>query len=90
VNISAGANVLLQGVHPGFHSVPLHHINFIGSIITLPPAKSIPNNKEQKYPEQEVQVLLQLLTVPKAKSLFIYLYRVKQYNQILKTIAFHL
>jgi hypothetical protein len=25
VNTSAGANVLLQGVHPGFHSVPLHH-----------------------------------------------------------------
>jgi hypothetical protein len=22
---SGGANVLLQGVHPGFHSVPLHH-----------------------------------------------------------------
>ena len=29
VNTSAGANVLLQGVHPGFHSVPLHHINFV-------------------------------------------------------------
>ena len=28
VNISAGANVLLQVVHPGFHSVPLHHINW--------------------------------------------------------------
>jgi hypothetical protein len=33
-------------------------------------AKSIPNNKEKKYPEQEVQVLLQLLTVPKTKSDF--------------------
>jgi hypothetical protein len=33
----------------------------------LPPAKSIANNKEKKYPEQEVQVLLQLLTVPKTK-----------------------
>jgi hypothetical protein len=27
VSSSTSANVLLQGVHPGFHSVPLHHIN---------------------------------------------------------------
>jgi hypothetical protein len=27
VKTSAGANVLLQGVYPGFHSFPLHHIN---------------------------------------------------------------
>ena len=26
-NTSAGANVLLHGVDPGFHSFPLHHIN---------------------------------------------------------------
>ena len=26
-NTSDGANVLLQWVHPGFHNVPLHHIN---------------------------------------------------------------
>ena len=26
-NTSAGAHVLLQGVDPGYHSVPLHHIN---------------------------------------------------------------
>ena len=26
-NTSAGANILLQGVDPGFHSVPLHRIN---------------------------------------------------------------
>ena len=26
-NTSDGANVLLQGIHPGFHNVPLHHIN---------------------------------------------------------------
>jgi hypothetical protein len=26
-NTSDCANVLLQGVHPGFHNVPLHHIN---------------------------------------------------------------
>ena len=26
-NTSAGAHVLLQGVDPGIHSVPLHHIN---------------------------------------------------------------
>jgi hypothetical protein len=27
VNTSACANVLLQGVHTGFHNVPLHHTN---------------------------------------------------------------
>ena len=26
-NTSAGANILLQGVDPSFHSVPLHRIN---------------------------------------------------------------
>jgi hypothetical protein len=26
-NTSAGANVLLQGIDPGFHNVPLHHLN---------------------------------------------------------------
>ena len=26
-NTSAGAKMLLQGVDPGFHNVPLHHIN---------------------------------------------------------------
>jgi hypothetical protein len=26
-NTSAGANMVLQGVDPGFHSVPLHCIN---------------------------------------------------------------
>ena len=26
-NTSAGANMVLQGVDPGFHSVPLHRIN---------------------------------------------------------------
>ena len=26
-NTLAGANVLSQGVIPGFHSVPVHHIN---------------------------------------------------------------
>jgi hypothetical protein len=27
VYTSDGANMLLQGVDPGFHNVPLHHIN---------------------------------------------------------------
>ena len=32
---SAGANVLLQGVHPGFHSVPLHHhINLKSNVVS--------------------------------------------------------
>jgi hypothetical protein len=26
-NTSAGANMVLQGIYPGFHSVPLHRIN---------------------------------------------------------------
>jgi hypothetical protein len=26
-NTSAAANMVLQGVYPGFHSVPLHRIN---------------------------------------------------------------
>jgi hypothetical protein len=26
-NTSAGANMVLQGVDPGFHSVPFHRIN---------------------------------------------------------------
>ena len=33
---SAGANVLLQGVHPGFHSVPLHHINLKSNFASGP------------------------------------------------------
>jgi hypothetical protein len=32
---SAGANVLLQGVHPGFHSDPLHHhINLKSNVVS--------------------------------------------------------
>ena len=31
---SAGANVLLQGVDPGFHSVPLHHINLKSDLVS--------------------------------------------------------
>jgi hypothetical protein len=32
---SGGANVLLQGVHPGFHSVPLHHhINLKSNVVS--------------------------------------------------------
>jgi hypothetical protein len=31
----AGANVLLRGVHPGFHSVPLHHhINLKSNVVS--------------------------------------------------------
>jgi hypothetical protein len=35
VNTSAGTNVLLQGVHPGFHSVPLHHHIILKSNVVL-------------------------------------------------------
>jgi hypothetical protein len=32
---SSGANVLLQGVHPGFYSVPLHHhINLKSNVVS--------------------------------------------------------
>ena len=32
---SGGADVLLQGVHPGFHSVPLHpHINLKSNVVS--------------------------------------------------------
>ena len=31
---SAGVNVLLQGVDPGFHSVPLHHINLKSDFVS--------------------------------------------------------
>ena len=32
---SSGANVLLQRVHPGFHSVPLHHhINLKSNVVS--------------------------------------------------------
>jgi hypothetical protein len=34
VNISAGANVLLQGVDPCFHSVPIHHINLKSDFVS--------------------------------------------------------
>ena len=33
-NTSAGANVLLQGVDPGFHNVSLHHINFKSDFVS--------------------------------------------------------
>ena len=33
-NTSAGANVLLQGVDPDFHSVPLHHINLKSNFVS--------------------------------------------------------
>ena len=33
-NTSAGVNVLLQGVDPGLHSVPLHHINLISDFVS--------------------------------------------------------
>ena len=33
-NTSARANVLLQGVVPGFHSVPLHHINLKSDFVS--------------------------------------------------------
>ena len=33
-NTSAGANVLLQGVYPDFHSVPLHHINLKSDFVS--------------------------------------------------------
>ena len=33
-NTSAGANVLLQWVDPGFHSVPLHHINLKSDFVS--------------------------------------------------------
>ena len=33
-NTSAGANVLLQGVDPGFQSVPLHHINLNSDFVS--------------------------------------------------------
>ena len=33
-NTSAGANVLLQGVDPGFHNVPLHHINLKSNFVS--------------------------------------------------------
>ena len=32
---SGGANVLLQGLHPGFHSFPLHHhINLKSNVVS--------------------------------------------------------
>ena len=34
MNTSAGANVLLQGVDPGFHNVPLHHINLKSDFVS--------------------------------------------------------
>ena len=33
-NTSAGEHVLLQGVDPGFHSVPLHHINLKSDFVS--------------------------------------------------------
>jgi hypothetical protein len=33
-NTSAGAHVLLQGVDPGFRSVPLHHINLKSDFVS--------------------------------------------------------
>ena len=33
-NTSAGANVLLQGVDPDFHSVPLHHITLKSDFVS--------------------------------------------------------
>ena len=33
-NTSAGAHVLLQGVDPGIHSVPLHHINLKSDFVS--------------------------------------------------------
>ena len=33
-NTSAGANVLLQGADPCFHSVPLHHINLKSDFVS--------------------------------------------------------
>ena len=33
-NTSAGANVLLQGVDPGFHSVPLYHIKLKSDFVS--------------------------------------------------------
>jgi hypothetical protein len=33
-NTSAGANVLLQGIDPGFHNIPLHHSNFISYFVS--------------------------------------------------------
>jgi hypothetical protein len=33
-NTSHGVNVLLQGVDPGFHSVPLHHIKLKSSFVS--------------------------------------------------------
>ena len=33
-NTSARANVLLQGVVPGLHSVPLHHINLKSDFVS--------------------------------------------------------
>jgi hypothetical protein len=49
-NTSHGVNVLLQGVDPGFHSVPLHHIklksNFVSGHVVVgvgptPPVEDI-------------------------------------------------
>ena len=31
---SAGVNVLLHGVDPGFHSVPLHHFNLKSDFVS--------------------------------------------------------
>jgi hypothetical protein len=33
-NTSAGAHMLLQGVDPGIHSVPLHHINLKSDFVS--------------------------------------------------------
>ena len=33
-NTSARANILLQGVVPGLHSVPLHHINLKSDFVS--------------------------------------------------------
>ena len=34
MNTSAGANVLLQGVDPSFHIVPLHHIKLKSNFVS--------------------------------------------------------
>jgi hypothetical protein len=45
-NTSHGVNVLLQGVDPGFHSVPLHHIklksNFVSGQVVVGVGHTLP------------------------------------------------
>jgi hypothetical protein len=52
---SAGANVLLQRVHPGFHSVPIHHHIYLKSNVVSGQVVvgAYENNIASRYPDEE-------------------------------------